>query len=52
LAAELKNAFGFESNLFPEGKGIFDVLIDGKKVFSKYELNRFPEKDEITQLPK
>ncbi|MFT5210055.1 MAG: selT/selW/selH-like putative selenoprotein [Flavobacterium sp.] len=52
MAAELRHAFGAESVLFPEGKGIFDVLVDGKKIFSKYELNRFPEKGEITQLLK
>ena len=31
-----------------EGKGgIFDVVIDGKKVYSKHETGRFPEADEI-----
>ena len=27
--------------------GIFDVVIDGEKVFSKFEEHRFPKNDEI-----
>lgn len=27
--------------------GIFDVVIDGDKVFSKFEEHRFPKNDEI-----
>jgi selT/selW/selH-like putative selenoprotein len=27
--------------------GIFDVVIDGEKVFSKHEEHRFPKNDEI-----
>ena len=30
--------------------GIFDVVVDGKRVFSKHELERFPEPGEITRL--
>jgi selenoprotein W-related protein len=29
--------------------GIFDVVVDGKKVFSKYETGRFPEPGEIVR---
>ncbi|MFT7688578.1 MAG: selT/selW/selH-like putative selenoprotein [Candidatus Azotimanducaceae bacterium] len=52
MAAELESAFGVKSALFPEGKGIFNVLVDGKVVFSKYELNRFPKENEITHILK
>ncbi len=27
--------------------GVFDVVIDGEKVFSKWEANRFPTNQEI-----
>jgi selT/selW/selH-like putative selenoprotein len=27
--------------------GIFDVLLDGKTIFSKHETGRFPEEDEV-----
>jgi selT/selW/selH-like putative selenoprotein len=31
-----------------KGKGgIFDVSLDGKMVFSKHEVGRFPEEDEV-----
>jgi len=29
------------------GGGIFDVVVDGEKIFSKHEEGRFPEEDEI-----
>ena len=47
MAEELNGAFGVEANLVPGSKGIFDVIVDGKLVFSKYETGRFPEKDEV-----
>jgi len=31
----------------PGHKGIFDVQVDGKTVYSKYETGRFPENREI-----
>lgn len=30
--------------------GIFDVVVDGKKVFSKHETGRFPEPGEIVEI--
>jgi selT/selW/selH-like putative selenoprotein len=50
LAAELKESFDVESTLFPEGKGIFDVLLDSKLIYSKYETQRFPEPNEVTGI--
>jgi len=50
LVTDLKRHFG-DSNIEPElegGKnGIFDVTVDGRRVFSKHEMNRFPESKEI-----
>jgi selenoprotein W-related protein len=33
--------------LIPSGGGVFEVVADGKLVFSKKSEGRFPEKDEI-----
>lgn len=49
----MKARFG-ESTVQPElikgDNGVFDVVIDGKKLFSKDELDRFPEYQEIPNL--
>jgi len=50
LAAELKEAFGVDATLLAEGKGIFDVVVDGDLLYSKYETHRFPESGEVTGL--
>ena len=42
LAAE-----GFDAEAIPGGKGQYDVLADGRPVFSKQELGRFPEDGEV-----
>ncbi len=47
MAAAISNATGTESDLIRGGKGIFDVVVDGELVFSKYDTGRFPEDDEI-----
>jgi selT/selW/selH-like putative selenoprotein len=31
------------------GGGVFDIVADGKLVFSKHKEGRFPENDEILQ---
>ena len=41
-----------EAELFAEGKGIFDVIVDGDLVYSKYETGRFPDRDEVTDIIK
>jgi selT/selW/selH-like putative selenoprotein len=50
LAAELKSNFNTDATLFAEGKGIFDVIVDGELLFSKYKLHRFPEPEEVTDI--
>jgi selenoprotein W-related protein len=47
LATELKKRLGIESTLIPGGGGVFDVSVDGKVVFSKKLVGRFPETQEI-----
>jgi len=47
LASEIKNKYGVDADLVPGVKGIFDVHVDGKLVFSRYEEKRFPEPQDI-----
>jgi selenoprotein W-related protein len=47
LADSIKKETGIEPKLTKGKDGIFDVLLDGKLVFSKHEQGRFPESDEV-----
>jgi predicted Rdx family selenoprotein len=50
LAAELREALGIDAKVTPGGRGQFDVLVEGRRVWSKHELGRFPEDGEIPVL--
>jgi|TARA_B100001964_G_C14102883_1_gene540180 selT/selW/selH-like putative selenoprotein len=50
LAAELSKDLDVAAELCADGKGIFDILVDGKLIYSKYETGRFPEPGEVTKL--
>ena len=50
LEEELKETFGAEVELLPSSGGVFEITVDGKIVFSKKELKRFPEEGEIAGL--
>ena len=51
MAAALKTRYGSDVKLIQGKGGIFDVKKDGKLVFSKHELGRFPnDDDEIFRL--
>jgi selenoprotein W-related protein len=50
LEEELKNTFGADVELIPASGGVFEITVDGKTLFSKKELTRFPEEGEIAQL--
>ncbi|MEX2327526.1 MAG: Rdx family protein [Pseudomonadales bacterium] len=52
MAAELKENLAADVQLFPEGKGIFDVVFDGTLIWSKYKTGRFPDSGEVTSLIK
>jgi len=41
------NAAGFEADALPGSKGQYDVIADGRLVFSKAETGRFPEPGEV-----
>lgn len=43
----MKNRYGAEVELVSSGGGVFEVKVDGKLVFSKRKLGRFPEDEEI-----
>lgn len=50
LAAELKREFGVDAELIEGAHGVFDVTVDGKLIFSKDKLYRFPSEGEITKF--
>jgi Rdx family protein len=41
------NANGISAEAIEGGKGQFDVLRDGERVYSKHETGRFPEEGEV-----
>ena len=44
------NDNGISASAVEGGKSQFDVLADGKLVFSKQREGRFPEEDEVLEL--
>ncbi len=49
MAAEIKETYGFDSELIEGAGGIFDVTANGTLVFSKHEKGRFPEPGEVLE---
>jgi len=47
LAAELKQHLDVDATLIPGSGGIFEVKVDGKVIFSKKQVGRFPEEGEV-----
>ena len=41
---------GVDATAIAGGKGQFDVLRDGELAFSKHDVGRFPDEDEIASL--
>lgn len=41
---------GAKTELVPSGGGVFEVTVDGRKIFSKKDLGRFPEEGEIVSM--
>ena len=51
LEAELKQNFpNMEISLISSGGGVFEIVLDGKLIFSKKSINRFPEKGEVVRI--
>jgi len=52
LGEELSGQFSADVELIASNGGVFEVLVDGKVLFSKKSLNRFPEEGEVADLIK
>ncbi len=50
MEAELIKQTGADIELVASGGGVFEVAVDDKTIFSKRQLNRFPEDGEILRL--
>ena len=49
LAAGIKNELGISPKLIKSGGGVFEVVADGKLIFSKRATGRFPDNNEVIQ---
>jgi selT/selW/selH-like putative selenoprotein len=47
LAARIARELSIEPTLVEGRGGVFDVVVDGNRVFSKRSAHRFPEPEEI-----
>lgn len=47
MAAELKKSFGIDSKLIRGSGGVFNVIVQNQKIFSKHDEGRFPSEKEI-----
>jgi selT/selW/selH-like putative selenoprotein len=43
---------GISPELIAGSKGVYDVILDEKLIFSKHQTKRFPDNDEIIKLIK
>lgn len=50
MAAEIEKKLHVGSELIPSSGGVFEIFQDGKRIFSKKALGRFPEDGEILGL--
>ena len=50
MAASLKSRFGEKVEVKPGKTGQFDVVVDGKVVFSKGSVGRFPLDNEVEEI--
>jgi selenoprotein W-related protein len=48
----LKRDLGVDIELIASSGGVFEIVADGKLIFSKKELKRFPEDKEVEELIK
>jgi selenoprotein W-related protein len=47
LAAAIKKQFGVDSKLIEGSGGVFDVHVDGRQIWSKHDIGRFPDDREV-----
>ena len=48
--AEISDTLGIDASLIKGDNGVFDVVADGKLLFSKHDQGRFPENSEVIDL--
>lgn len=48
----MKADFGVDAELIESRGGVFEVDVDGQRVFSKKNLDRFPDAGEVTAIIK
>jgi len=48
----LKREFAADVQLISSSGGVYEVVVEGEKIFSKAQLKRFPDDGEIVQLIK
>jgi selenoprotein W-related protein len=46
----LTKKYDADVKLLPSEGGVFEVLVDGNLIYSKKEINRFPEEGEVEGL--
>ena len=46
----MKDKLGIDSELVASHGGVFEISVDGKTVFSKKALGRFPDDGEVVRL--
>ena len=49
LAAAIKKESGVSPKFIKSGGGVFEVVVDGKLIFSKKATGRFPDNHEVIQ---
>lgn len=52
MADEISEAFKVEAKLKQGLFGTFDIIVDGRPVFSKSQIGRFPDKGEVVEIIK
>ena len=52
MADRIQKKFKVKPEFIEGRNGIFDVKLDDELIFSKYEVGRFPEGDEVIDLIK
>jgi selenoprotein W-related protein len=45
--AAIQEARGVEAELVRGANGVFDVVVDGRLIYSKHKTGRFPDPEEI-----
>ena len=45
----IKREFGIDAALEKGSGGVFDVVVDGRLVYSKHQTGRFPEESEVVE---